>query len=84
MTAYALRVADLIGLSRLVDTQRRIIAGNVPIENVGSALANIGPGLMDPYTEKPMQWDAASKRISFVLYGKRWANSGFVTLEHFK
>jgi len=83
-TKYAFRIADLIGLSRLVDTQRRIIAGKVPMENVGSALANIGPGLMDPYTEKPMQWDAASKRVSFVLHGKRFANYGYVTLDHLK
>ncbi|MCY7389817.1 MAG: hypothetical protein LH481_17480 [Burkholderiales bacterium] len=84
MASYAFRIADLIGLSRLVDTQRRIIAGKVPMENVGSALANIGPGLMDPYTEKPMQWDAASKRVSFVLHGKRFANYGYVTLDHLK
>ena len=84
MTEYAFRVADLIGLSRLVDTQRRIIAGSVPMENIGAALANIGPALMDPYTEKPMRWDATTKRISFELHGKRFANSGYVTLEHFK
>ena len=84
LTEYAFRVGDLIGLSRLVDTQRRIIADKVPTENVGSALANIGPGLMDPYTEKPMQWDVASKRVSFVLHGKRFANFGYVTLDHNK
>ncbi len=84
MTKYAFRIADLIGLSRLVDTQRRIIAGKVPMENVGAALASIDAGLMDPYTEKPMQWDAASKRVSFVLQGKRFANSGYVTLDHLK
>ena len=84
MTPYAFRIADLIGLSRLVGTQRRVIAEKVPLENVGKALANIGPGLMDPYTEKPMRWDAATKRISFELHGKRFANSGYVTLEHFK
>ena len=84
MTPYAFRVADLIGLSRLVDTQRRIIVGKVPVEDVGTTLASIGPGLMDPYTEKPMQWDAASKRVSFVLHGKRFANYGYVTLDHYK
>ncbi len=84
MTVYAFRIADLIGLSRLVDTQRRLIASKLPMENVGAALANMGPGLMDPYTEKPMQWDAASKRVSFVLHGKRFANSGYVTLDHLK
>ena len=84
MNEYAFRVADLIGLSRLVDTQRRIIAEKVPTENVGSTLANIGSGLMDPYTEKPMQWDAATRKVSFVLHGKRFANYGYVTLDHYK
>lgn len=83
-TAYAFRVADLIGLSRLVDLQRRLIAGNVAAENVSAVLANAGPTLMDPYTEKPMQWDVASKRVSFVLHGKRFANAGYVTLDNMK
>ncbi len=83
-TTYAYRVADLVGLSRLVDLQRRLIAGNVPAGNVGAALANAGLALTDPYTEKPMQWDATSKRVSFVLHGKRFANSGYVTLDYLK
>ena len=84
MSQYAFRIADLIGLSRLVDTQRRIIAEKVPVENVGTALAKIGLGLMDPYTEKPMRWDATTKRVSFELQGKRFANYGYVTMDHYK
>ncbi len=80
---YAFRIDDLVGLSRLVELQRRIIESNVALDKVGEALANAGPGLMDPYTEKPMQWDAATKRVSFVLQGKRFANFGYVTLDHF-
>ena len=81
---YAHRIDDLIGLSRLVDLQRRIIEGKIPLADVGGMLANAGPGLMDPFTEKPMQWDTASKKISFVLHGKRFANFGYVTLENIK
>jgi hypothetical protein len=81
---YAFRVADLIGFSRLIDLQRRIIEGNVAVDKVGAALAVVGPVLMDPYTEKPMQWDATTKRVSFVTRGKRYPMFGYVTLEHFK
>lgn len=81
---YAFRIDDLIGLSRLVDLQRRIIEGNIALDKIGATLASVGLSLTDPYTEKPMHWDAATKRVSFVLYGKRFANFGYVTLEHFK
>ena len=82
-TVYAFRINDLIGLSRLIDLQRRVIEGGVSIDGVGAALKAAGPTLFDPYTENPMQWDAASKKISFGLHGKRYANFGYVTLEHF-
>lgn len=81
---YALRVDDLIGYSRLLDLQRRIIEANAGPDKVGSLLAGAGPGLTNPYTEQPMQWDAATKRISFTLHGKRWPFLGSVTLDHFK
>ncbi len=81
---YAHRINDLIGLSRLVDLQRRIIEGKVPLADVGSMLTIAGPGLMDPFTEKPMHWDPASKKISFVLHGKRFANYGYVMLKNIK
>ena len=83
-TQYAFRITDLIGLSRLLELKRRIIEGNIALDNVAAALANAGTELMDPYTEKPMQWDAATKRISFTMQGKRFPVFGYVTLEHFK
>ena len=84
LTEYAFRVDDIIGFSRLLELKRRIIEGNIALDKVGMALANAGPELMDPYTEKPMQWDAASKRISFVIHGNRYPVFGYVTLEHFR
>jgi hypothetical protein len=83
-TTYAFRIYDLIGLSRLIDLQRRIVADKTPLDGVGAALAKADAGLLDPYTEKPMQWDPATKRVSFVLHGKRFANFGYITLDHFK
>ena len=83
-TQYAFRITDIIGFSRLLELKRRIIEGNIALDKVAAALANAGPDLMDPYTEKPMQWDAATKRISFEIHGKRYPVFGHVTLEHFK
>lgn len=81
---YVFRVDDLIGYSRLLDLQRRIVETNAGPDKVTSLLAGAGPGLMNPYTEQPMQWDAATKRISFALQGKRWPYLGHVTLDHLK
>ncbi len=83
-TTYAFRIDDLIGLSRLVDLQRQIVEKSVPVADVPAFLAKAGPGLMDIYTEQPMHWDASTKRVWFALQGKRFDNSGYVTLGHYK
>jgi hypothetical protein len=81
---YAIRIHDLIGFSRLVDLERRVVASNVPTEGVASFLAGAGSALTDPYTEQPMQWDAANKRVWFAPEGKRLPFMGYVTLGHLK
>ncbi len=78
---YAFRLYDLVGLSRLIDIQRRIIEGNVEPEKRAEFLAGTGPGLMDPYTETPMQWNAAQKSVSFAGHGKRFLNDGRMQIE---
>ena len=75
---YYFRIYDLVGLSRLVDLQRHLIAAKVPPDRVVESLRSHGADLMDPYTEQPMQWNAASSQLSFELHGKRYANFGFV------
>ena len=75
---YNFRMHDLVGLSRLVDLQRQLIAAKVPPDRVVESLLSFGAGLMDPYTEQPMQWSAATSQLSFELHGKRYANFGFV------
>ncbi|MEO8102637.1 MAG: hypothetical protein ABI790_08930 [Betaproteobacteria bacterium] len=77
---YAFRMHDLLGLSRLIDLQRRIIEANIPAEKVVESLPAFGADLMDPYTEKPMQWDPATRNLSFTLHGKRYANFGVVQI----
>ena len=77
-SAYAFRIHDLLGLSRLIDLQRRIIGESIPADKVTESLPAFGAELMDPYTEKPMQWDPATHNLSFALHGKRYANFGVV------
>lgn len=81
---YANRVHNLIGLTRLVELQRQAIEKKLSASEIPAFLANAGPGLMDPYTETPMKWDANTKRISFELHNKRHDNYGYVTLETVK
>ena len=75
---YAFRVNDLIGYSRLIDLQRRIIAAGIEPEQIPAFLAAAGPGLMNPHTEQPMQWDAATQQVSFVGQSKRREEFGSV------
>ena len=81
---YVFRVNDLIGYSRLLDLQRRIIEANVGPDKVSSLLAGAGPGLTNPYTELPMSWDPTTKQVSFKMHGKRNVSFGYVTLDHLK
>jgi hypothetical protein len=75
---YMFRMYDLVGLSRLVDLQRTLIASKVPPHQVAGALTTFGHERTNPYTEQPMQWNAQSSQLSFELHGKRFANFGFV------
>ncbi len=75
---YVFRVYDLVGLSRLVDLQRNLIASRVSPHQMEGVLASSGSERTNPYTEQPMQWNAQSRQLSFELHGKRFANFGFV------
>jgi hypothetical protein len=81
---YAFRVDDVIGYSRLLDLQRRVIEAGVAPDKIAPFVATAGPGLMNPYTEQPMQWVAATKRISFLGLGNRKAEFGYVKIEHYR
>lgn len=75
-SGYAFRLYDLVGLSRLIDIQRRIIEGNVDPEKRAEFLAATGPDLTDPYTGTPIKWDATQKTLSFAGHGKRLLKEG--------
>jgi hypothetical protein len=73
-TSYAYRLFDLVGLSRMVELQRRSIVearptGRLPNRPVKDVLAN-------PYTEQPFDWDVAKGTISFIGHGGRNLKDG--------
>lgn len=77
---YAFRINDLIGLSRLLDLQRRALEAGVAPEKMPDFLSAAEPSLMDVYTEKPMQWDAATLRITFAGHSARKVEYSYVQI----
>lgn len=61
---YTLRLHDLDAFLRLVDAQRLILAKRVPPTDVEAFLNQLGDGHLDPYTRKPMAWNASTKTLS--------------------
>lgn len=72
---YAFRLNDVIGYSRLVEAQRQLIlARGQPAEASKAVLAN--PSLADPYTERPMAWDASTGELRFAGRGSKLSMAG--------
>lgn len=72
---YLERLHDLDGLIRLVALQAQIAARKLGLAEVPAFLAQSPPDLANPFTGKPMQWDAAERRIFFdsrQLAGAAW------------
>jgi hypothetical protein len=80
---YAFRLHDLAGHARLLELQRRIIEAQVAPQRIPAMLANVGIHLMDPYTGRPMHWDAASASLSFAAHGARFLREGRMTVNLF-
>ena len=62
---YALRLHDLDALNRLVGMGAEIIAADVGAEGVADFVAKSAARFYDPYTGKPMAWDAGTNQLSF-------------------
>jgi hypothetical protein len=80
--SYTLRAHDLAGRTRLLELQRQIALNKIPTEKIGEFLDAREEALRDPYTLKPMTWDASKQRISFApqsLQSQR-ANTSWVQL----
>jgi hypothetical protein len=75
---YAFRLYDLIGLSRMVELQRRSIDAVRP---AGRAAANSDRAdLVNPYTGQPFEWDVAKGTISFIGHGGRYLKDGRILI----
>lgn len=60
-----LRLHDVRAYGRLVALQAEVLAANVEAGSMAAFLAQSDARFHDPYTGKPMAWDAATKRLSF-------------------
>lgn len=66
---YLLKLSDLIGVTRLARLQVDIVTA----ENENGDIPNLiaaNKALYDPYTGKPMGWDAAKRQLSFDAHGE--------------
>lgn len=66
---YMLRLSDLIGVIRLARLQVDIVTAEDEDEDI-HALVATNKALYDPYTGKPMGWDASKRHLYFDARGK--------------
>ncbi len=66
---YALRLHDLDAYNRLLGLRVEMIGAGVGAEGAADFVAKSEPRFHDPYTQKPMRWDAEKKRIYFEAKG---------------
>lgn len=64
-SSYALRLHDLDAYNRLLGLAAEIIAADVGKEGVADFVAKSDARFFDPYSGKPMAWDAATSQLSF-------------------
>ncbi|MEW5848682.1 MAG: hypothetical protein AB2A00_07695 [Myxococcota bacterium] len=64
-------VHDLDGLMRLVAIHRLAVMQGVGASQVATFLGGTPPQLVNPYTQKPMEWDAPSRSLVFRPPGLR-------------
>ncbi|MCC6658684.1 MAG: hypothetical protein IT512_10910 [Rhodocyclaceae bacterium] len=73
---FVLRLHDLDGRQRLLRLQWKIVEQKVPADKVGDFIAAAGAEYHDPYTNKPMAWDAQKRTLTFIDRHEEWNKSG--------
>jgi hypothetical protein len=69
--AYSrLRLHDARAYARLVALQAEILAARLEPDRIGAFVAASDPRFHDPYSGKPMAWDAGAKRLSVEVQSK--------------
>jgi len=67
---YVYRLHDLDALSRLLELQRQLAVVRLSTDKVAAFVRQSDASLRDPYTGKPMRWDAAGRTLSIQGHGK--------------
>jgi len=62
---YVLRMHDLDALNRLTGLRIAMLEADVSAEHAATFVAKSDARFHDPYTGKPMAWDASAKQLSF-------------------
>lgn len=73
---YVLRLNDLDGLMRLVALQSEAMRKGVAPGAMPGFLKTADPQLLEPYAERPMEWNAETKAISFTARSERYRKGG--------
>ena len=65
--SYAQRLHDLDAMNRLLGLGAEIIAADVDEEGIAAFVAQSDARFFDPYSGKPMAWDATARQLSFKV-----------------
>jgi len=68
---FLLRVHDLNGLQHLVRMQWQILEQGIAPEQIPAFLMGAGAQGWNPYTEQPLDWEAATRTLSFTPMEQR-------------
>ncbi len=66
---YALRLHDLDGYHRLIGLWVEMLGAGIGADGAADFAAKAEARFYDPYTQKPMRWDAEKKRLYFEAQG---------------
>jgi len=66
--AYILKHYNLVGITRLARLQTEVVTERTAVEEIPARIA-ADKALFDPYTSKPMGWDAGKRQLYFDAHG---------------
>ena len=69
---YVYRLHDLSAYSRMVALQYRIAAAHLSVDEIPAFVRSADALLRNPYTDKPMHWDAPSLSLSMPGHSKKY------------
>jgi len=78
VSAYSARIGDLDGFVRLVTLQSQIRKNRIAASDVPAFLAASPDTLRDPYTGRPMNWNAEVRTLWFARKGGRKNEKGIL------